>query len=278
MNTCQSWPLRRFIILIPFIIGPLAVNAQHLPGVQKGGLRAPVNIKTDGKATEWKNKFQAFNNATEVFYTIANDDNNLYLAVQADKPAVINKIIRGGITLTVNHSTSKSDKQPALITFPILDNSKDGTAIIQSINKKANDNPDTARVRKQTDSLTAATNKLLIEKLKKIKVLGIKPIIDTFISIYNEEAIEGAALVDHKRALNVEIAIPLKYLGLSVDNTKPFAYNVKLNAASSGGTTTINRDRNGNISSIMVVTVSVGAYSQNSAYDTDFWGEYSLKK
>ena len=57
-------------------------NAQKLPNVQQASLRAPENVKVDGKPTEWGDKLQAYNKATDVFYTIANDYNNLYLIIQ----------------------------------------------------------------------------------------------------------------------------------------------------------------------------------------------------
>ena len=270
MNT-HLWRLTTIVLLS---ITHCALYAQHLPGIQKGSLHAPANVKTDGKATEWRNKFQAFNNATEVYYTLANDDKNLYLAIQAVKPTIIAKALRGGIVFTINHSTGKSDKQPVVVSFPIYDSGKDGLQITQSINKKISDTRDTVIIKRETDSLMNITNKLLSEKLKKIKVLGTKPVIDTFISVYNEEGFEAAARVDHKRACTIEIAIPLKYLGLPVD--KPFAYNVKLNASSVMNNMIINRDGRGNIVSINVGGVS-GA-TQSNGYDTDFWAEYTLKQ
>ena len=77
-----------------------SAQAQKLPNVQKDGVRAPANIRIDGKTTEWDNKFEAYNKATDVFYTISNDDNYLYVTVQATQAAIIRKIIGGGV---LNH-------------------------------------------------------------------------------------------------------------------------------------------------------------------------------
>lgn len=82
-----------------FLIMIVAANAQKLPDIQKSGLRAPANLRIDGKATEWNNKFQAFNKNIDVFYTISNDDDNLYLAIQAIDIKTIYKIFNGGISL-----------------------------------------------------------------------------------------------------------------------------------------------------------------------------------
>jgi hypothetical protein len=267
--------LRRIMMIFLLCTTGFAGYAQHLPNVQKGGLRAPDKVKIDGKLNEWGDNLQAHNNATEVSYTIANDDNNLYLVVQATKFDIINKAIRGGITLTINHTKSKTDEHPIILTFPVMDNSKDGFAITQSFNRKPGETKDTAIIRKQTDSLRLATNKLLSEKLKKVKVLGIKAVIDTFISVYNDEGIEVAVLADHKRACNFEIAIPIKYLELPINGSQPFAYNVRLNASPTGNMV-MARMPNGVVT--MAISVGPAGYSSSGGYDTDFWGEYTIKK
>ena len=77
----------------------ISADAQKLPTEQQVSLRAPAGLKIDGKATEWDNKFQAYNHHTDFYYTIANDDNNLYLIVQANEPAIIKRILKGGIAL-----------------------------------------------------------------------------------------------------------------------------------------------------------------------------------
>jgi len=55
-------------------------------------------VRIDGKITEWGN-FQAYNPATEISYTMANDNDKLYLVCSATQPEVIQKIIEGGINI-----------------------------------------------------------------------------------------------------------------------------------------------------------------------------------
>src|SRR5476651_452394 len=85
----------------------LNTTAQKLPTVQIGSLRAPANIKIDGKATEWGNQFQAYNNHVEFYYTLSNDDKNLYLTVQATEKEIVRRIMNGGISLVVNKTGKK---------------------------------------------------------------------------------------------------------------------------------------------------------------------------
>jgi len=113
--------MKKFI-LSSLLLGSacLSTNAQKLPNVQTASLRAPANTKIDGKPTEWDNKFQAYNHATEVYYTLANDDDKLYLVVQATDRQIINKIIGGGVTFTVQKSGKKNDKGGISITYPLF--------------------------------------------------------------------------------------------------------------------------------------------------------------
>jgi len=82
-------------LIITFLLAMLVLgsNAQKLPAVQKESVWAPITVKIDGKAAEWGNKFQAYNSSTEIYYTISNDDNNLYLAIKAVDPDIINKFL-----------------------------------------------------------------------------------------------------------------------------------------------------------------------------------------
>lgn len=250
----------------------VSVWAQKLPNVQKGGFRAPDNIKIDGKTNDWDDAFKAYNTNVEIFYTIANDDNNLYLVMKAANADVINKMARGGITFTINHGTGKNDENPVSVYFPAL-NDKDKVVIGQSVSKKPTETHDAAIIQKQTDSLIAISNKLLNTRSKLIKVKGIQAITDSVISIYNEQNIEEKAFVDAKRACTFELAIPLKYLPVNLANPKPFAYNITINGANFGSGAVVINAATG-----MSVGFRTGDASQLLRYSTDLWGEYTLAK
>src|SRR5476651_1150845 len=108
-----------FIFLL--MLGCLTSSAQKLPNIQPVSVQAPTNIKIDGKATEWNNEFQAYNHATDIFYTVSNDDSKLYLIVRAADRAVINKIMHGSMTFMVQRSGKKTDKGGMGISFPLFD-------------------------------------------------------------------------------------------------------------------------------------------------------------
>src|SRR5687767_12642480 len=80
--------------------------AQKLPELQTDGLRAPVTVKIDGKLDEW-GSLPAYNKRVNVFYSISNDDENLYLVIKSDNSIIISKIMQGGIAFTVSTSGKK---------------------------------------------------------------------------------------------------------------------------------------------------------------------------
>ena len=198
----------------PYAIAKPAIDTSNkkLPNVQQKSVRAPATIKIDGKRPEWDNQIQAINKAAGILYTISNDDDKLYLAVLAPDQDIANKIINAGITFTINGSGKAHDESGMAITFPFLYYEDHRPAYpLLDYNKEA-----------------IVMNKQLTDKTKDIRVAGIKGIKDT-ISIYNPEEIKAAALFGEDRVFTYELAIPLKYLGLSVKEPQPFVYTIKLN-------------------------------------------------
>ncbi|HCN83727.1 MAG TPA: hypothetical protein DIT07_08905, partial [Sphingobacteriaceae bacterium] len=120
-------------------------------------------------------------------------------------------------TFTIHGSAKAKDDNGIAITFPFLyyddfDNKVNGAPAIDYRN-----------------DLTGRNQKLT-SMAKDIRVEGIKGVKDT-ISIYNPEGIKAAILFDEQEVLTYELAIPLKYLELSVKEPKPFAYTIRLNGA-----------------------------------------------
>jgi beta-lactamase regulating signal transducer with metallopeptidase domain len=183
-------------------------------------LRAPADINIDGKPSEWNNQFQVFNENTEIFYTISNDNDNLYLKVKATNIDIINKIICGGVTLTINDSGAMNDQEGKAITFPTLD--KDffsGNEPPIYLDRPWN---------MQADSFIVALNRQLTSRLKNMRVTGVAAIPNHLLPIDNSRGIKAKALVDNEMNFTYELAMPLKYLGLSVNQKRSFFYNIRL--------------------------------------------------
>ena len=98
--------MKKLSLLLLTAISCFNADAQKLPNVQQTGLRAPAKVKIDGKTTEWGN-FTADNYATGLHYTMANDDKNLYLAIQADDANVLTKLTNHGVALSIHPRVKK---------------------------------------------------------------------------------------------------------------------------------------------------------------------------
>lgn len=235
--------------------------AQKLPTKQDKSVRAPATIKIDGTASEWDNKFQAHNNATEISYTVSNDDEKLYLTVNGTSRDVVDKILRGGITFTINHTLKKKDEKPVAVTYPFI-RGEDILVISNFFSHKTNEKRDAGNAPFTVTDL----NEMLSKSDKLINVTGVEDIPEPQISIYNATGIKAASKFDETLAYTFELAIPLKYLALPNNGSDAFSYQIKVNEPAG----------------IKLPTGSMAAPPPPMNADmlavTDFWGEYTLAK
>jgi hypothetical protein len=218
--------LKIYIVPLLLVSLSLSVYAQKLPGIQETSVLAPKNIKIDAKLTEWDDTFQAYNKTTEIFYTISNDDKNLYLVIKSTDPINNNKIIAGGINFTINTTGRKKDKEGYVITFPLVDIAAMRNQILSMASTGgagSNREPDSAAI--------ANMRKKALSMVKEIKLAGfaVADVPDSVVSIYNEYGLKAAIDYDAKGNLTCEMAVPLKYLHLITAGTKELNYNIKLN-------------------------------------------------
>lgn len=273
-------------LLSVFFLLSIAASAQKLPNVQQGSVRAPADIKIDGKLSEWNNQFKAYNHATDIFYTLSNDDENLYLTVHATDPAVIRKIISGGVCLTVQPSGKKTDKDGMRVVYPVtVATQAKGGMVISVMSVRRNASSDNAQLTdKEADSVMTARNKQFSQRSKWIGTLGFKDL-DSLISVYNEDGIKAAGRYDAKGAFTCEIAIGLKSVGLSTDHAAKFSYHILLNGVSLFNSNRLPEQ----VISIMGTGAPMGGaessvlnskimLDQGNTSPTDFWGEYALAK
>jgi len=262
--------LKTFSFVFFLGIISVTVNAQKLPNVQQISLRAPTDIKIDGNAKEWNNQFQAYNHATNIFYTLSNDDKNLYLAVQESDTVLIAKIMSGGVSLTINTSGKKDVKEAANITYPAFEKGAKNRVFITKAG---------------TDSFATANNRQLAAKSKFIRVTGIKGM-DTLTSIYNRDGIKAVSLFDNKMGYIYELAIDLSLLGLDTANPQKFAYNIALPGQTSV-LELMSKQLGIPVSAIRVTYIPdpehpPSTYNPHNPHGyrinapTDFWGEYTL--
>jgi hypothetical protein len=273
-------------ILLMLMIGIVNIAiAQKINNVQQGSIKAPAGLKIDGKLTEWGTDLQACNKTTKLWYTLANDDRDIYLAIKSTDAVNINKILAGGISFSINTADKKKDKDAYVITFPVV--SRGGGARGAGRGRRGGfgnnqDTPDSAAILEQHKQALAAC--------KVISAIGFKEITDTLISIYNEYSIKAVANFDDKGNFVYELAIPFKMLEITAGNKTEIAYNIKVNGMQTGG------------GGIKMVSVGGGGGGRNGGgggggvsisgfgggfggndpdvddmlTPTDFWGKYTL--
>jgi len=275
MSYKKSIKLSHYISFLSIIT--FNASAQKLPDLQTKSLSLPGSMIVDGKAKEWNNVFQAFNHHTNIFYTMANSTSNLYLTVQARDIETVKKILAGGISVIINNTGKRTNKNNVTITFPLI------SGIAQSrIALHYNELTKLAEKKKsdQIEPGLAELNREISSSSKEIKVKGIKEITDTLMSVYNRQGLKAKILFDNKMAITYELLIPLKYLGVSLDKSPKFIYNVMLNGLMAA-TQKVNKNvGTREVESVTMIPrgISTGSESnfKNLNFPTDFWATYIL--
>ncbi|MFD0748519.1 hypothetical protein ACFQZS_00090 [Mucilaginibacter calamicampi] len=263
-----------------FLMGCCFVaNAQKLPDVQQASLVAPANVKVDGRLTEWGDKLQAYNKETEIYYTIANNKDYLYLTIQATDIDIIDKIVSRGLALTMNTDGNKKDKNSAVVTFPVYENGKPRLYLMLYKSKEIKS--DGVDVNMRLDTLKNGLNKKIKDGFKFIGTSGLKGVISDMISLYNAEGILATAVFDENLYYNFELAVPLK---LVVGNATPKSinYNIQINGYAFGGSDLKSiRDKFLTYRGADGKDYVLGEPTPRNwslATPTNFWGEYTLAK
>jgi hypothetical protein len=277
------------LFIFCFTFFAIQAFGQKLPDVQSTALPAPIGIRIDGKATEWKDTFAAENKRTEVFYSLANDDKNLYLIIKSTSTANASKIMLGGITFVVNREGKKKEKEAVTVTYPLVSRANrnfGGGGNRQGQNRQGGGGGfqnRTQQTQAQRDSTTLVRSKAALSTVKEIGIAGIKSIPDSLISIYNEYGIKAVASFDAQGAFVYELALPLQLLEINASDAKEFAYQIKVNGLSmggfGGGGMVMGRPGGGNFGGGGGGGGNGGgANFQDLMSPTDFWGKYTLIK
>ncbi len=274
--------MKLFYTLLPILLLSIGVSAQKLPDVQVKGILAPNTIRIDGKNLEWES-FAAENKRTNLWYTIANDDKNLYLAIKAIDNEAITKIMAGGISFTINTKGKKREQDALAITYPLIARTNGNRGNMGQNRQRAGQERQ-EQSQKERDSINLAQRKIQLAGVKEIKVLGFKQFADTLISIYNEHGIKAVAKMDEQGAYVYEAAIPLSLLEIVAANANEIAYQIKLNGLPNTGNFAMRANaapafgggnaRGGNFGG----GGNANAARQDLMTATDFWGKYILQK
>lgn len=266
--------MKKTTFLLLSALAFLQANAQKLPKVQQVGLWTNSPLNYDEKMPK-SSVFKAYNPSSRVYYTLANDNDNLFLLLTSDGSLSAQKLIHG-ITLTIASAEQKGNVKTKTtsnktIIFPTLSNTRQTEDLLDVL--RINYRSDTVIVEnKKVDSLSTLCNTKIVQLFKFIAVEGITEIKNKMLPIYNNEGIAASIKFSKKMDCIYKLTIPLKYLGISLNNSNTFKYRIKLNGtpevAANGAPTFIVRNPG-------MVLPPESLYLN---YPTDFFGEYTLAK
>jgi hypothetical protein len=266
-------------VFLLLLINICVADGQKLPTKQEKNFTAPSLVIIDGLSAEW-GMFQAYNKSTKIFYTIANNQANLYLVVKAVDPEIIRKILFGGLTLTVNQFAKNDNGKSPSISYPLI-SVENSQVVISALTKGKNEN----------DTSITAINQWITKRSNTFKINNMPGIADTLAIVSeptlfaklplfsqpgyylineNNDDINVAGKFDNQWAYTAEIKIPLKVLSLTANGK--FNYNIRLN----GPMYKSNRPTPGVTVTYKYVNGEQVADNQDLLNPTDFWGEYNL--
>lgn len=205
------------------------VKAQSAPGTGKLS-RPPAQVIVDGDLKDWGDSLRYYNEEKKLYYTLANDQENLYLAVRFNDRTEQERVVRAGLTLGINTKGKKKDVYS--ITFPVADASsmEDMKSRMSEMQDQMANGPGPA----DREEMRRAR----LTKLRNIKVTGFKDVENEIITTSNTYGFKTALDYDADGNLVYEAAIPLKFFDANDIAKSEWAFDIKINGLtrpSSGG-------------------------------------------
>jgi len=164
-------------------------------------------FKVDGDIKEWGDSLRYYNAESKLNYSLANDKENIYIAVRINNALQQKKILAAGITFTFDPKGKK--KSTYTVTFPVAQ----GTNGL---------NPAPGA---QDEALAAS-----LTKLRQIKVTGFPDIESDVMSTTNTYGFRVAMKYDNvDGSLFYEATVPLKFFGSFNADKDAWSFNFKIN-------------------------------------------------
>ena len=195
----------------------------------------PPDLVIDGDLKDWGDSLRYYNQDKQLNYALANDQDNLYMAIRINDRSEQIRVLRAGLTLGID--TRGKKKETFTITFPVGDQSPQGIAEnTMDLQGGGNDV-------KQQDREELAKAKLT--KLREIKVTGFKDVESETMTTSNTYGFKVAIDCDKDGSLVYEAAIPLKFFHADALSKNEWAFNFKINGITRPGQDKYNADHEG---------------------------------
>lgn len=170
--------------------------------------------KIDGVFSEWHREMRFFKDDAKVGYDISNDKENLYLVFQASDFQVMHLLARG---IIININTDGKKRDGAVLKYPVAADFGNETR------PKPNDQQQGAK----------PNNAKPFSSPKKLKITGFNGLPNDTLNADSISFIKVASTMVANKGYTVELAIPLKNLGITTDLKKPIAMNISFTAEKS---------------------------------------------
>src|SRR6185312_13145599 len=184
----------------------------------------PAGITIDGDLKEWGDSLRYYNEDQKLYYTLANDKDNLYMAIRINDRSEQIRVFGAGLTLSID--TRGKKKETFSVTFPI------GGApdMAPAGENQPLDGGTQQKNDEQTDKMRAN-----LTKLRQIKVTGFKDVESELITTSNTYGFKTAIDFDKDDNLIYEAAIPLKLFHDDEPAKNEWAFNFKINGLTKPG-------------------------------------------
>jgi uncharacterized membrane protein YgcG len=184
----------------------------------------PANITIDGDLKDWGDSLRYYNQDKQLNYSLANDQDNIYMAIRIGDRSQQIRVLRAGLTLSID--TRGKKKETFSITFPVGDQSID-TQVQEAADLQGNSDVN----QQDRDDLAKAR----MTKLREIRVVGFKDIEGETITTSNTYGIKTAIDYDKDGNLVYEAAIPIKFFHADDLTKTEWAFNFKINGITRKG-------------------------------------------
>ncbi len=170
-------------------------------------------LAIDGQLSDWKDSLQT-NESNELKFSVANNESSIFLALKNADPLQISKILRFGLTVSVN--TKERKLAAPSVTYPILE--------VGGVKSK------TAQKSNPTAEEIESKQKEALSRAKSMSISGFEDLMDGAISLENSYGFKAGSTFNNENELQIELAIPLSKLDIDKNFKDPIYINVKINS------------------------------------------------
>ena len=207
--------IRSFILLaIPFFTINMCFAQER--SAQNTLKLPPPAITIDGDLKDWGDSLRYLNTDKHITYSLANDKDNLYMAIRLNDYGEQMMVLNAGLTLAID--TKGKKKESFIITFPVGPDG--GPTSFGMPGRNAEDS-----LQQKHEELVEAE----LTKLRGIKVVGFTDIEGNYITTSNTYGIKTAIDYDKDGNLVCEAAVPLKFFHADNISKNEWAFNFKIN-------------------------------------------------